>query len=101
MSVSPAQGYGRANGLALPQARWPGLKNSRKRAGISYLPPSVLGTTMSPSPKTEIHSASTERLTSDSLEQLQRLLTDAYNERNDLSWEASRAGAESNDAARR
>jgi hypothetical protein len=51
--------------------------------------------------KTEIHSASTERLISDSLEELQRLLTDAYNKRNDLRWEASRARAESNDAARR
>ena len=54
-----------------------------------------------PSPATEIHSASTELLTSDSLEQLRRLLTDAYNERDELTREISSATNEANLATRR
>ena len=44
---------------------------------------------VSPSPGTEIHSASTEMLTSDSLEELRKLLNDAYNERHELTTELS------------
>lgn len=96
----PGTGVWTRQRIGAPSSPPAGTEEQSQGAGVPYLPPSVLGTTMSPSPKTEIHSASTERLTSDSLEQLQRLLTDAYNERNDLRWEASRARAESNDAAR-
>jgi len=56
---------------------------------------------ISPSPTTEIHSASTELLTSDSLEQLRRLLTDAFNERDELTKEVSTASYEQNTATRR
>src|ERR1035441_2313104 len=65
---------------------------------IPPLPPSIL---VSLSTATEIHSASTELLTSESLEQLRRLLTDAYNERDELTKEISSATLESNTAARR
>ena len=97
----PGTGIWTRQRIGAPSSPPAGTEEQSQGAGVPYLPPSVLGTTMSPSPKTEIHSASTERLISDSLEQLQRLLTDAYNERNDLRWEASRARAESNDAVRR
>jgi hypothetical protein len=65
---------------------------------IPSLPPSI---PVSPSPATEIHSASTELLTSESLEHLRRLLTDAYNEREQLAKEILSATHESNTAARR
>ena len=97
----PGTGIWTRQRIGAPLSAPAGTEEQLQGAGVPYLPPSVLGATMSPAPKTEIHSAGTERLTSDSLEQLQRLLTDAYNERNDLRWEASRARAESNDAARR
>jgi hypothetical protein len=56
---------------------------------------------ISPSPTTEIHSASTELLTSESLEQLRRLLNDAYTERDELTKEVSSATYEENTATRR
>jgi hypothetical protein len=56
---------------------------------------------VSPSPATEIHSASTELLTSENLEQLRHLLTDAYNERDELTREVSSATNEANTATRR
>jgi hypothetical protein len=65
---------------------------------VPSLPPSI---PVSPSPGTEIHSGSTELLTSESLEHLRRLLTDAYNERDELTKEVSRATLESNTATRR
>ena len=64
----------------------------------SPVPPSV---PVPPQPATEIHSASTELLTSESLEQLRRLLMDAYNERDELTREISTATSESNSATRR
>ena len=51
--------------------------------------------------ETEIHSASTELLTSESLEHLRQLLTDAYNERDELTREISTAADEANIATRR
>jgi len=51
--------------------------------------------------ETEIHSASTELLTSESLEHLRQLLTDAYNEREELTREISTAADEANTATRR
>src|ERR1017187_390675 len=66
---------------------------------LPSVPPSSFP--ISPSPATEIHSASTELLTSDSLEQLRRLLTDAFNERDELTREVSRATSEANTATRR
>jgi hypothetical protein len=51
--------------------------------------------------ETEIHSASTELLTSESLEHLRQLLTDAYNEREELTREISTATHEANTATRR
>ena len=74
----------------LPSAEAPGIPF------ISPVPPSVL-----PPPGTEIHSASTELLTSESLEQLRRVLTDAYNERDELSREISSATTEASTATRR
>ena len=56
---------------------------------------------VSPSPATEIHSASTELLTSESLEQLRHVLTDAYNERDELTREVLSATSEANTATRR
>lgn len=55
---------------------------------------------ISPSP-TEIRSASTELLTSESLEHLRKLLTDAFNERDELTKEVSTATHEENTATRR
>ncbi len=72
--------------------------------------PSLLGLTpsavplpraISPSLGTEIHSASTELLTSESLAQLRRILTDAYTEREELTREVSKATYESKIAANR
>ena len=60
---------------------------------IPPLPPSI---PVSPSPTTEIHSASTELLTSESMEQLRRLLKDAYDERDVLAKEISSAAQEAN-----
>jgi hypothetical protein len=65
---------------------------------IPSLPPSI---PVSPSPATEIHSASTELLTSEGLEHLRWLLTDAYNERDELAKEISSATLESNTATKR
>jgi DNA mismatch repair ATPase MutS len=56
---------------------------------------------ISPSSTTEIHSASTELLTSDSLEQLRKLLADAFNERDELTKEVSSATYDENAAIRR
>lgn len=64
-------------------------------------PPSIPPPLCSPSPDTEIHSASTELLTSDSLEQLRNLLTDAYNERHELTTEISRAESDAKKATSR
>ena len=66
---------------------------------IPSLPPSI--PVSPPTPATEIHSASTELLTSESLENLRRLLTDAFNERDQLTKEVSSATLESNSATRR
>lgn len=76
----------------LPSADGPGVPS------ISPVQPFV---PVPPQPATEIHSASTEMLTSDSLEQLRRLLMDAYNERDELTREISSATSEANTAARR
>ena len=76
----------------LPSADGPGVPS------ISPVPPSF---PVSPQPGTEIHSASTELLTSESLEQLRHLLTDAYNERDELTREVSSATSEANTATRR
>lgn len=75
----------------LPSADGPGVPS------ISPVPPSF---PVSPQPGTEIHSASTELLTSESLEQLRHLLTDAYNERDELTREVSSATSEANAATR-
>ena len=75
-----------------PSADGPGVPS------ISPVPPSF---PVSPQPGTEIHSASTELLTSESLEQLRHLLTDAYNERDELTREVSSATSEANTATRR
>src|ERR1017187_1401129 len=69
--------------------------------GGPRIPPLSPSIPVSLSTATEIHSASTELLTSESLEQLRRLLTDAYNERDELTKEISSATLESNTAARR
>src|SRR5271169_6434888 len=50
----------------------------------------------SASPTTEIHSASTELLSSESMKQLRQLLTDAYDERDALTREVSTATLEAN-----
>jgi uncharacterized membrane protein len=50
---------------------------------------------------TEIRSASTETLTSESLEGLRRVLTEAYNERNELTQEVALARREANSATER
>jgi len=55
---------------------------------------------VTPKPGKEIHSASTELLTSESLEQLRHVLTDAYNERDELTREISSATSEANTATR-
>jgi hypothetical protein len=65
---------------------------------VPSVPPAI---PVSPSPSTQIHSASTELLTSESLEHLRRLITDAYNERDELTKDISSATLESNTAARR
>ena len=65
------------------------------------LPAVPIGFPVSPPSGIEIHSASTELLTSESLEQLRRLLTDAYHERDELSREISTATSEANTATRR
>ena len=70
-------------------------------AGGPTIPPLPLSTSLSPPPGTEIHSASTELLTSDSLEHLRQLLTDAYNEGDELTKEIASATLEYNTAARR
>ena len=75
-----------------PSADGPGVPS------ISPVPPSF---PVSPQPGTEIHSASTELLTSESLEQLRHLLTEAYNERDELTREVSSATSEANTATRR
>jgi hypothetical protein len=56
--------------------------------------PPVTSPLPSPSPATEIHSASTELLSSESMEQLHRLLKDAYDERDTLTKEISSAALE-------
>ena len=76
----------------VPSADEPGVPS------IPSVPPSF---PVPPSPATEVHSASTELLTSDTLEQLRRLLTDAYNERDELTREISSATSEANLATRR
>jgi hypothetical protein len=65
---------------------------------IPFVPPSI---PVPPPDATEIQSASTELLTSGSLEDLRRLLTDAYNERDELTKDISSATFESNTATRR
>jgi hypothetical protein len=69
--------------------------------GVPYLPPAPSPGPVSPQPGTEIRSASTELLTSESLEQLRHLLTDAYNERDELTREISSATTEATTATRR
>ena len=80
------------SGIQVPSADEPGVPS------IPSAPPSF---PVPPSPATEIHSTSTELLTSDSLEQLRRLLTDAYNERDELTREISSATSEANFATKR
>jgi hypothetical protein len=80
------------SGIQPPSAGGPGVPP------IPSVPPSC---PVPPSPATEIHSASTELLTSESLEQLRRLLTDAYNERDELTKEISVATGEANLATTR
>src|ERR1019366_5665076 len=74
---------------------------STDRPGAPLIPPVSPSFLVSPSPATEIHSASTELLTSENLEQLRHLLTDAYNERDELTREVSSATNEANTATRR
>jgi hypothetical protein len=69
--------------------------------GNSDFPAAPPGSPVSPASSTEIHSASTELLTSESLEQLRRLLTEAYHERDELTREVSTATSEANTATRR
>jgi len=80
------------SGIQVPSADEPGIPP------VPSVPPLF---PVPPSPATEIHSASTELLTSDSLEQLRRLLTDAYNERDELTREISSATTEANLATKR
>jgi hypothetical protein len=68
---------------------------------LPFVPPVPPPIPVSPQPATEIRSASTELLTSDSLEQLRHVLTDAYNERDELSREISSATTEASTATRR
>ena len=69
--------------------------------GVPSLSPVPVTVPVPAIPATEIHSASTELLTSESLEQLRRLLTDAYNERDELTREILSATSEANTATRR
>lgn len=54
-----------------------------------------------PQPATEIRSASTELLTSESLEQLRHVLTEAYDERDELTGEILSATTDANTATMR
>jgi hypothetical protein len=74
---------------------------SAETPGVLSLLPAPSPVPVSPQPGTEIHSASTELLTSESLGQLRHVLTDAYNERDDLTREISTATSESSTATRR
>src|ERR1035438_8923719 len=79
-----------------PSAIQPSATDYPGAPALPSVPPSSFP--ISPSPAAEIHSASTELLTSDNLEQLRRLLTDAFNERDELTREVSRATSEANNA---
>ena len=80
------------SGIQVPSADEP---------GVPFIPSAPPSFPVPPSPATEVHSASTELLTSDSLGQLRRLLTDAYNERDELTREISSATSEANFATKR
>ena len=85
-------GPSQPSGVELPPA---------DRPVIHSVPPVPTSIPVSLSRGTEIHSASTELLTSEGLEDLRRLLTDTYNERAELTKEISSATLESNAATRR
>ncbi len=70
-------------------------------SGFPQLSPAVPLSPVQPSPETEIHSASTELLTSASLERLRTILTDAYHERDELTREVLSATIEADKATRR
>ena len=97
----PGTGISDRQRIGGPSSQPPGIQpptTDYASSTIPSLPPSV---PVSPSPAAEIHSASTELLTSESLEHLRRLLTDAYNERDELTKDVSGATLESETATRR
>ncbi len=82
----------------LDQPRPHGLNTGPSKRGGASLPPPLAKPQLSSarSPATEIHSANTELLNSQSMEQLRSLLKDAYEERNVLAKEISTAIQEAN-----
>ncbi|HML16078.1 MAG TPA: DUF4236 domain-containing protein, partial [Bryobacteraceae bacterium] len=94
----PGTGLWNRERIDVPSREHPGVHPSLPDTSPPPIPPSY---PVSPAPASEIHSASTEILTSESLEQLRELLTDAYTEQNELTSEIATAESEAKDATRR
>src|SRR5579862_3404112 len=82
----PGTGLWNRERIDIPHSSSPQSSNG-PRLLHSDSPPVPPSYPASPSPVTAIRSASTETLTSESLEHLQRLLTYAYNRRSELTTE--------------
>lgn len=95
----PGTGIWDRQRLGTPAALNPGVPPSPSHQPISHLPPPIPDSTSAT--HGEIHSASTELLTSDSLEQLRSVLKEAYDERSDITKEISAATFEANTAKSR
>jgi hypothetical protein len=95
----PGTGIWDRQRIGRPPSQPSGIEHHDANSG--GVPSSPYPTPVTPAPATEIHSASTELLTSESLEQLRELFADAYNERDVLTKEISAATLEANTATRR
>ena len=89
----PGTGLWNRERLDIASSQPPTIAAPEDRGGV---PPPLPFTASAPSASPEIRSASTEMLSSESMEQLRRLLKDAYDERDLLAREISNATQESN-----